>query len=84
MVFHMKTTLIIDDRIFRAIKEKAARDGTTISAQVETALRLLLRVPSRPRELKPLPSWSLGLRVNVDDRDVLYRAMEEGDDEGKR
>jgi len=81
MVFHMKTTLIIDDGIFRAIKAKAARDGTTISAQVEAALRLLLRGLAKPRGLKPLPTFRSGLLVNIDDRDELYRAMEEDDEE---
>lgn len=80
----MKTTLVIDDGIFRAIKEKAARDGTTISAQVEAALRLLLRGRIEPRKLEPLPTFSSGLLVDIDDRDALYRAMEEGDDEEKR
>jgi hypothetical protein len=80
----MKTTLVIDDGIFRAIKEKAARDGTTISAQVEAALRLLLRGPAKARELKPLPTFSGELLVNIDDREELYRVMEEEDDEERR
>jgi hypothetical protein len=80
----MKTTLIIDDGIFRAIKEKAARDGTTISALVEAALRLLLRGPPKPREFKPLPTFSGELLVNIDDRDELYRAMEEEDDDEEK
>jgi hypothetical protein len=77
----MKTTLVIDDQVFRRIKEKAAREGTTISALVEAALRALLRgTPAKPRELPPLPKWNLGLKVNIDDRDALYRAMEEEPD----
>jgi hypothetical protein len=64
MVFHMKTTLVIDDGIFRAIKEKATRDGTTISALVEAALRLMLRAPAPSREDRPLPTFSSGLLVS--------------------
>jgi len=82
----MKTTLVIDDGIFRAIKEKAARDGTTISAQVEGALRLMLRGSAPVRENKPLTTFSSELLVDIDDREALYSAMEEEgeDDEGKR
>jgi hypothetical protein len=78
MVFHMKTTLVIDDGVFTRLKAEAARSGTTMSALVEAALRSFLERPSPKRRLPPLPSASMGVaRVDIADRDALYRTMEE-------
>ncbi len=43
MVFHMKTTLNIDDTVMAQLKREAARRGKTMSELVETALRQLFR-----------------------------------------
>jgi hypothetical protein len=79
MVFHMKTTLMIDDGIMRRLKTEAARRGTTISNLVESALRAMLdERPGWIRELPPLPSFDLGeSAVDVADRDALFNAMED-------
>ena len=81
MVFHMKTTLNIDDNVMRKLREAAARESTTLSALVEAALRNLLASMARPKpsgKLKPLPSWKVGTDlVDVANRDALYTAMEE-------
>lgn len=79
MVFHMKTTLNIDDSVMTKLKEEAARRGTTMSELVESALRLLLESPHAPpaAELPTLPSFhSGGHRVDIADREALYQAME--------
>ena len=77
MVFHMKTTLNIDDGVMMQLKEEAARQGRTMSELLETALRLYFRQTRKVRELRPLPTWkSGGLLVDVADRDALYEAME--------
>ena len=73
----MKTTLVIDDGVMRALKQRAAREGKTMSALVEAALRSFLRERAKPRKLPPLPVFSSGLLVDIDDREELYRAMEE-------
>lgn len=82
MVSHMKTTLNIDDSVMQRLREEAARRGTTMSALVEAGLRRVLApevTASQPDELPPLPTWdSGGHLVDIDDRDALYRAMEEG------
>jgi hypothetical protein len=78
MVFHMKTTLNIDDSVMARLKREAARRGCTMSELVETALRLLLH-PSREagKDLPPLPAFrSGGHLVDVADREALYQAME--------
>jgi len=79
MVFHMKTTLIIDDRVMVRLREEAARRGETISTLVESALRLLLEPRSEATgELAPLPSFNGGgALVDLADRDALYEVMEE-------
>lgn len=78
MTIHMKTTLNIDDRVMRALKREAVRQGRTMSELVESALRTLLKPVSRKHALPPLPTFrSGGLLVDVADRDALYRAMEE-------
>lgn len=77
MVFHMKTTLTIDDTVMARLKRESARSGRTMSELVETALRRLLQTRPEAVELKPLPSFtSGGALVDVADREALYRAME--------
>lgn len=81
MVFHMKTTLNIDDTVMQRLREEAARRGTTMSALVEAGLRRILGDEESPRDahpLPPLPRWrSGGFLVDISNRDELYRAMEE-------
>lgn len=76
MVFHMKTTLNIDDTVMKRLRQMSARSGRTISELVESALRRLLQEPAPKKKLPPLPAFDGGAKVNVADRDALYRAME--------
>ena len=77
MVFHMKTTLVIDDSVMARLRRESARTGKTMSELVETALRRLLQARPDPAELPPLPSFrSGGALVDVADREALYHAME--------
>jgi hypothetical protein len=76
MVFHMKTTLNIDDRVMIELKREAARQGRTMSELVETALRLLLQSRRTSIDLPPLPVFRSGELVDIADRDALYEAME--------
>jgi plasmid stability protein len=77
MVFHMKTTLNIDDGVMTRLRREAARTGRTMSELVETALRGLLQAKPATVELRPLPSFnSGGALVDIADREALYRAME--------
>ncbi len=80
----MKTTLNIDDSVMRRLREAAARRRTTMSALVEAGLRRVLAAPAvavqQPDGLPPLPTWhSGGFRVDIADRDALYRTMEEAE-----
>ena len=75
----MKTTLVIDDQVMRRLKQEAARQKCTMSYLVEAALRLMLDArPQKRPKLSPLPTFNLGaLKVDISNRDALYRAMEE-------
>jgi plasmid stability protein len=79
MVFHMKTTMNIDDQIMRDLKAEAARRGITMTALVEAGLRLVLSESRKPEEppLPELPSWdSGGLRIDVADRGALFDVVD--------
>ena len=82
MVFHMKTTLNIDDTVMQRLREEAARRGTTMSALVEAGIRRILARPTlsqaQPDNLPQLPTWrSGGFQVDIANREELYRVMEE-------
>jgi hypothetical protein len=79
MLLCMRTTVDINDRLFREAKRKAAERGTSLRQVIEEALRLYLR--GRKREARYALSWRtergrLLPGVRLDDRDVLYDAME--------
>ncbi len=75
----MKTTLMIEDSLMRALKAEAARQKTTISELVSSALRLLLN--NRQKKINPplsLPSFEGGVPlVDISNREALYQVMEE-------
>lgn len=77
MVFHMKTTLNIDDTVMAQLKREAARQRRTMSDLVETALRMLFQTSKKRGKLPALPIFrSGGAMVDVADREALYQAME--------
>ena len=77
MVFHMKTTLNINEVTMRRLKREAARQGRTMSELVEAALRALLEKRKKGENLPPLPRFKTGgARVNVANRELLYDVME--------
>ena len=77
MVFHMKTTLNIDDSVMQRLRQESARTGRTISELVESALRLSLSRKKPSPKLPPLPVFdSGGAKVDVANRDALYQVME--------
>ena len=79
MLLCMRTTLNIDEDIYRAAKVKAAQEGKTLTRVVEEALREHLN-PATP--VKPFKLNVITMRgellpgVNIDDRDSLYEIME--------
>ena len=81
MVFHMKTTLNIDETVMQRLREEAARRGVTMSSLVEAGLRRVLAEPEPPSRRKaalpPLPVGNSGGHlVDISNRDELYRVMD--------
>jgi hypothetical protein len=80
MIIHMKakTTLILPVPLMRELKRRAAERGETLSAVVAETLQRGLSSPPQEARLKPLPKHRMGApRVDLADRDQLYRAMDE-------
>jgi hypothetical protein len=77
MVFHMRTTLIIPDTVFRNLKRFAAKRGASISEVVTEMVRKGLAERPKRAALPPLPSFNMGRPlVDVADRDALYDVLE--------
>ena len=79
MNFHMRTTLVIDNALFRELKRRAAEQNRTLSDVTQDALRRGLAVPTPPRRRKPgrLPTFAMGRpRVDLADRNQLYDILD--------
>lgn len=78
----MKTTLVLDDDLYRQAKIAASEQGVTVSSVVEEGLRLLLQVKvakSPPR--RDMPSWSMGRpRVDLSDSRAVREALDSTED----
>ena len=78
----MRTTLVIDDDLFRELKQAAARRGCTITSIVEDALRVALHAEDAEDDMVGLPvaSENGGLRPGVDlyDSRRLRALLDEG------
>ena len=74
----MKTTLVLGDALAARLRREALRQGRTMSALVEEALRLLFRPREKKKaDLPPLPTHDFGHEfVDIADRDLLYDRME--------
>jgi Ribbon-helix-helix protein, copG family len=75
MVFHMKTTLNIDDTVMGRLRREAARQGKTMSELVEAALRLLFHSnrQTKKKKLRPLPTFHGGAPlIDISNREELY------------
>ena len=75
----MRTTLDLDPHVYRAAKLRAVQDCTTLTRVVEAALRAYVAPePRKPFKLKVITKRGRLLPgVDIDDRDALYRVMEE-------
>jgi len=85
MLRYMRTTVRLDDDLFRDVKQYAAEEGMTFTAVIHQALRQLLARRRRLAEQQrtPLPSFcGEGLQpgVDLDDGAALLELMERGDD----
>lgn len=79
MFLHMRrTTLTIDDQLFRELKKKASEEGRTLQAVTNDLLRRsLVPSPAKPYRLQ-LQGWKAAEQPGVDllDRDALFDLMD--------
>ncbi len=73
-----RTTLVIEDGLFRQIKSKAAEEGRTLQATVTDLLRRALNKSPHPRYRLILKGWQAKEQPGVDilDRDKLFDVMD--------
>ena len=79
MLFCMRTTIEINDGLFRQAKNRAATDGTPLRAVVESVLRSYLVQHLRPNIYRLCWRMERGKflpGVNLDGRDSLFGVME--------
>ena len=77
----MKTSLNLNDRVVRQAKERAAREGITLSRFVEDAVRTRLADSGLERQAFRLRLETVtGHKrpsVDISDRDALYELMDQ-------
>jgi len=76
---YMRTTLIIDDGLFRELKKRAAEERRTLSEVTLEALQRGLGDRRPPRQRRPvkLTSFAMGKpAVDIADRDQLYEILD--------
>lgn len=82
MLFCMRTTLNLDDKLLRGVKQRAATTGQTMTQLIERALRDAL-APVQRRATAHRFKWKTvaGRRppagLDLADRDALYERMED-------
>jgi hypothetical protein len=80
MLICMRTTIDLDDRIFRELKRQAAEKGTTLRKIVDEKLRQSLGGPGHREKYKF--KWKVGPRgkimpgVRLNDRESLFDLMD--------
>ena len=85
----MRTTIKLDDELFRAYKQRAAARGTTLAQEIEDVLRADLH--SREAATAETPFETLVFEgdgspalVDVNDNRALQELMDEEDATGRR
>ncbi len=78
----MRTTITIDDQVYRDAKALAAKSSRSVSELIEDAVRTALRSGAAPiGEVDPLPTFGRGGTVpgvDLTDRSSLLEAMDAG------
>ena len=75
----MRTTLIIEDQLFRELKKRAAEEKRSLSEVTQEVLRLGLarRQPARQAKRMKLRAYSMGKPlIDVADRNRLYEVLD--------
>ena len=80
----MRTTIRIADELYRALKARAARRGTTVASVIEDAIRAGLAAEAAQQDapLAELPTYGSGGTlpgIDLADSAVLREAMDDGE-----
>src|SRR6188472_313806 len=89
MLLCVRTTIQLDDAVFRAYKQRAAARGTTFAQEVEDALRADLQsrreiAAQEPFETLVFEGDAAAALVDVDDNRALQELMDEEDADARR
>jgi plasmid stability protein len=89
MLLCMRTTIKLDDEIFRAYKQRAAARGTTFAQEVEDVLRADLNarrelVAHEPFETLVFDGDGSPALIDINDNRALQQLMDEEDAGGRR
>ena len=74
----MRTTLDIDDPVLHELKKLQASENKSLGRLVSDLLAPALKEHARPAAARPA-SWiskPMGARVNLADKEAVYRALE--------
>ena len=76
-----RTTIDIDASVLRELKRRQRRERTTLGQLVSELLARALAEENDVTELEPLewPSQDLRPRIDLDDKDAVWRILDEGD-----
>lgn len=77
----MRTTIRIDDELYRTVREQAARSGRTVGEIIEDAVRQALQRPTGTSSPEPLPTFrGSGVMPGIDltSNAALREAMDDG------
>ena len=80
MLFCMRTTLDINDELLRQVKRRAADEGTSLRAVIESALRAHIGRPRRGTSYRLRWRTEKGRvrpAVRIEDRDALFDLIED-------
>ena len=59
-LFKMRTTISLDDKIFEAVKRRAAAEGRSVSSFIAAVLDDAIKRESRPKEQRPFRLVTVG------------------------
>lgn len=86
MFLCMRTTIDIDERVFRAFKKRAAQRGTTFAGEIEEALQadLLARKSTQKAEPFELPLFvgEGGALIDLNSNEAIQDLIDEEDRAG--
>lgn len=73
----MRTTLDLDPAVLEELKRRRAAEGKPLGAIASELLRQALASPPRGRPDFAWASQSLEIRVDLEDKDALWRALDD-------